>query len=99
MTSKAVPLTSTNENQGRYKKGLSKNRIYELRPEKGSCVVFNHCIIHDGGELLQGKKYILRTEVMYRHRSVFDAPRPATSDEASDGSFQDEGPRIDESLM
>merc|ERR1712224_367856 len=39
--------------------------IHELRPEQGSCLVFNHCITHDGGILKRGKKYILRTEVMY----------------------------------
>jgi hypothetical protein len=38
----------------------------ELRPQRGSCLVFNHCITHDGGILKGGTKYILRTEVMYR---------------------------------
>lgn len=40
--------------------------IEKLRPECGSCVVFNHCITHDGGVLRKGTKYILRTEVMYQ---------------------------------
>jgi len=93
------PTNFYNEKQGRYQKGLSKNRIYELHPEKGSCLVFNHRITHDGGTLLQGKKYILRTEVMYRHRSVFDAPCPATLGEDSDSSFENEGLDIDESLF
>lgn len=39
--------------------------IHELKPERGSCLVFNHCITHDGGVLRKGRKYILRTEVMY----------------------------------
>eukprot|EP00928_Gymnodinium_smaydae_P003908 TRINITY_DN11380_c0_g2_i2.p2 TRINITY_DN11380_c0_g2~~TRINITY_DN11380_c0_g2_i2.p2 ORF type:complete len:116 (+),score=11.68 TRINITY_DN11380_c0_g2_i2:118-465(+) len=91
------PTSFYNENQRRYSRGLSENQIYELRPEKGSCLVFNHCITHDGGELLQGKKYILRTEVMYRHRSAFDAPCPATSGDDSDSSFENERHGIDDS--
>jgi hypothetical protein len=39
--------------------------MHDLRPERGSCVVFNHHITHDGGVLTKGQKYILRTEVMY----------------------------------
>merc|ERR1712070_892493 len=37
------------------------------KPERGSCLVFNHEITHDGSELVSGNKYILRTEVMYQH--------------------------------
>lgn len=40
--------------------------IYELHPETGSCVLFNHWLVHDGGVLSSGTKYILRTEVMYK---------------------------------
>jgi prolyl 4-hydroxylase len=87
-----------NANQSRYKTGLPKNRIFSLQPEKGSCLVFNHCITHDGGELTSGQKHILRTEVMYRHRSCFDERR-AQGGEDSDSSFLDEGPGVDESLM
>jgi len=61
------PTSFYNEDQGHYSPGRYDNVIYELRPEKGSCLVFNHQITHDGGEVLSGRKYILRTEVMYQH--------------------------------
>merc|ERR1712007_168461 len=40
--------------------------IHELRPETGACVAFNQNLVHDGGMLRAGTKYILRTEVMYK---------------------------------
>lgn len=39
--------------------------LCDIRPERGACLVFNHCICHDGGEVKEGLKYLLRTEVMY----------------------------------
>merc|ERR1740121_2181493 len=92
------PTNFYNEQQQRYSPGLEENRIHALRPEKGSCLVFNHCITHDGGEVLGGNKYILRTEVMYRHRSAFDAQGDQLGED-SDSSFDHEGPGIDETLM
>merc|ERR1719384_2305470 len=84
------------DNQSRYRPGLPENLVYTLRPVKGSCLVFNHRIVHDGGELLQGLKYILRTEVMYRHRSaVGERDGDADCDEGSDSDFEGEGQGID----
>merc|ERR1719161_3537991 len=40
--------------------------LHELIPERGSCLVFNHNLTHDGGKLNSGTKYLLRTEVMYQ---------------------------------
>jgi len=94
------PTNFYNESQCRYRSGLPKNRIYELRPEKGSCLVFNHRIVHDGGELMHGNKYILRTEVMYRHCSTFSAwgsNGQRYNDSGSD--FDCNGQDIDESLL
>jgi len=54
-----------NEQQVHYRFPKRTNRTYALRPKKGSCLVFNHSITHDGGKLFTGTKYILRTEVMY----------------------------------
>mmetsp|Transcript_21139 Transcript_21139/g.59423 ORF Transcript_21139/g.59423 Transcript_21139/m.59423 type:complete len:298 (-) Transcript_21139:250-1143(-) len=77
------------EDQGLYMKPDPGKVICELRPEKGSCVVFNHCITHDGGELLAGRKYILRTEVLYRHHSTIAGG--ATGDSGSDSDFECSG--------
>jgi hypothetical protein len=59
-----------NESQPRYRGGEPENEICALRPETGSCLVFNHRITHDGEELLAGVKYILRTEVMYERQQL-----------------------------
>merc|ERR1712008_311619 len=56
-----------NEKQVHYRFPKQANRTYAFRPKKGSCLVFNHCITHDGGKLFAGVKYILRTEVMYKY--------------------------------
>merc|ERR1712113_1147182 len=83
------------EDQCRYHTGLPENLLYALRPEKGSCLIFNHRIVHDGEELLQGLKYILRTEVMYRHRSAFsDRGDDSDRDDDSDSDFDCEGQGI-----
>lgn len=55
------------DRQAHYHPGRPEHLIHSLRPTRGSCVVFNHWITHDGEELLGEKKYILRTEVMFQH--------------------------------
>lgn len=35
-------------------------------PVTGKCVVFPHHLEHEGSEVLEGVKYVLRTDVMYR---------------------------------
>lgn len=42
-----------------------KNILYRLKPKKGMALVFNHGLLHEGGVLQSGFKYIMRTEVMY----------------------------------
>jgi len=53
--------------------------ILSYKPERGSCLVFNHDITHDGGELLIGQKYILRTEVLYEHCHIDDSDAVASN--------------------
>ena len=49
---------------------------YSYTPEAGSCVVFDHNLLHDGG-VLRGTtpKYIMRSEVMFRRGAVEEPPR------------------------
>ena len=37
----------------------------KLKPETGMVLLFDHLIWHEGSELIKGKKYIIRTDVMY----------------------------------
>jgi len=40
-------------------------------PKKGSVLIFQHDMMHEGSALVKGRKYTIRTDVMYR-------PRPGT---------------------
>ena len=37
-----------------------------IRPKKGTALLFKHELRHEGKALLEGVKYVLRTDVMYR---------------------------------
>jgi hypothetical protein len=39
--------------------------IYSYKPQTGDALIFNSTMTHDGGEVLDGRKYILRSEIMY----------------------------------
>src|SRR5690606_5025335 len=38
----------------------------DVKPKRGSALLFNHDTLHEGKEVLSGTKYLLRTEVMFR---------------------------------
>jgi predicted 2-oxoglutarate/Fe(II)-dependent dioxygenase YbiX len=40
----------------------------EVKPERGMALVFVHRQLHEGAPVLQGRKYVLRTDVMYVQR-------------------------------
>lgn len=40
--------------------------ILRVRPETGKAIVFAHGILHQGAEVTRGRKYVLRSDVMYR---------------------------------
>jgi hypothetical protein len=42
---------------------------FSVRPEKGMALVFAHRQLHEGAAVLRGRKYVLRTDVMYRRTS------------------------------
>jgi len=89
------------EKQQLYCQGQPEFLVHELRPEKGSCLVFNHHITHDGGELQAGMKYILRTEVMYKHVSNFKGGLQDSLDETdfSSEGFESDTDYLDEDLL
>jgi hypothetical protein len=92
------PTNFYSENQRHYFPGHPENVIYALRPEKGSCLVFNHNLTHDGGELKTGFKYILRTEVMYQHVSTMRSGHVHLPDD-SDSDFEHQGQPIIDDLF
>lgn len=54
------------QTQKHYTEADPSKVIHALHPKSGSCIVFNHWLVHDGGVLHTGTKYILRTELMYK---------------------------------
>mmetsp|Transcript_10897 Transcript_10897/g.14178 ORF Transcript_10897/g.14178 Transcript_10897/m.14178 type:complete len:188 (-) Transcript_10897:61-624(-) len=38
---------------------------YEVQPKAGSVLLFDHSLIHEGSLLQDGRKYVIRTDVMY----------------------------------
>ena len=43
---------------------LGASRV-SVRPERGAALVFAHRQLHEGAPVVQGRKYVLRTDVMY----------------------------------
>ena len=41
-----------------------------VRPQRGMALVFAHLQLHEGAAVVEGRKYVLRTDVMYAdHRA------------------------------
>ncbi len=38
----------------------------EIEPKKGTALIFFHDLEHEGSKIMEGKKYVLRTDVMYK---------------------------------
>jgi predicted 2-oxoglutarate/Fe(II)-dependent dioxygenase YbiX len=47
--------------------GETTFRNLSIKPERGMALIFLHALYHAGGEVTRGVKYVLRTDVMYRH--------------------------------
>lgn len=45
-----------------------ENRIL-VKAERGKLLIFNHTIAHTGEEVKKGFKYVLRTDLIYKHES------------------------------
>jgi prolyl 4-hydroxylase len=39
----------------------------QVKPETGKVLLFKHAVPHEGAAVTRGRKYVLRTDVMYRH--------------------------------
>ena len=43
---------------------------HQIAPKTGKALVFYHKLLHEGSEVKEGVKYVLRTDVMYRTKEV-----------------------------
>ncbi|WP_198420816.1 2OG-Fe(II) oxygenase [Massilia atriviolacea] len=46
--------------------GDTEFRTEFIKPQEGAALVFPHTLLHQGTEVVDGLKYVLRTDVMYR---------------------------------
>ncbi len=46
--------------------GETKFLVGAVKPQKGMALVFRHSFVHEGCMLLDGVKYVIRSDVMYR---------------------------------
>lgn len=52
-----------------YEGGYTKFESGEyVVPVKGTALIFEHSLRHEGARLTQGTKYVLRSDIMYKHR-------------------------------
>ena len=49
-----------------YKGGETTFLKHKIIPKKGMALIFLHKLYHEGCEVLEGQKYVLRSDVMYR---------------------------------
>eukprot|EP00736_Rhodelphis_marinus_P009249 Rmarinus@m.27136 len=56
------------DSQGRYTADVQKV-LFKVQPEAGMALVFRHPILHEGEPVLEGLKYIQRSDVMYIRES------------------------------
>ena len=48
----------------------SENQILaKLKAKQGDCLIFDHKILHEGSQVTSGKKFIFRSELMYKRTS------------------------------
>lgn len=45
---------------------LADGDVIRVTPEAGKALVFYHYLLHEGSAVIRGRKYVLRTDVMYR---------------------------------
>ena len=53
-----------------YKGGITRFETLTVEGQTGMALVFEHGLIHEGGEISEGLKYVLRSDVMYGRLGV-----------------------------
>lgn len=48
--------------------GETKFETSSIKPETGKAVIFRHELVHQGCKVIEGIKYVLRTDVMYQRK-------------------------------
>jgi hypothetical protein len=56
--------------QGQATAVISAGGLLRVQPERGKALVFAHRQLHEGAPVVRGRKYVLRSDVMYRRVSA-----------------------------
>lgn len=43
---------------------------FEIEPKKGTALIFNHDLLHEGMKIISGTKYVFRTDIMYKINDI-----------------------------
>ncbi|MEG2921728.1 MAG: 2OG-Fe(II) oxygenase [Acinetobacter sp.] len=54
-------------------KPCKETQIANIKPKLGQILVFEHQQLHEGAPVLSGQKYVLRTDVMYKHPMILES--------------------------
>ena len=55
---------------------VSTGEACVVTPRQGTALIFNHDTLHEGLPVIEGVKYIIRTEIMYRRVDREMIPNP-----------------------
>ena len=53
----------------------SESVFASLKAKRGDCLVFDHHLLHEGHQVIQGEKYIIRTDLMYEKDPCEETPQ------------------------
>ena len=70
MSSVSVHVYLNQKFKGGFTTFQGKGRHLDVKPKTGSILLFEHNILHEGQKVTHGKKYVVRTDIMYSTANV-----------------------------
>lgn len=52
--------------------GETKFNSCTIKPSTGKALIFKHELVHEGSKIIEGVKYVLRTDIMYKRKPKID---------------------------
>jgi len=80
------PTSFYDKRQRTYVDGNPDFAVFAFTPKQGSCLIFDSDAVHDGGKLTAGKKFIMRSEVMFARCPPATTPVAQTTTPVTSGA-------------